>query len=461
MLRDSYDPMDLFELVPALSLSMEPELTHLDSVLEDEVLFQEVRTDLAGRYPHTLDTGRPSTPVEVILRLLIVKHLYGWSYADTVHWVNDSLVLRQFCRLYLQPVPDRTVLIRWANLIQPATLHRLLDRVVELARERKVTRGRNLRTDGTVVETNIAYPTDSGLLGAGVRVLTRLLKGAAALLGERAAAGGALFRDRTRSAKRRVKQIADTVRQRGEPGADTRQTAYRELVRITQATIRQAQQVRDALHGPIDQAARQLREQLDTFLPRVERVISQTVRRMLNGETVPADEKLLSLFEPETALICKGKPRAPTEFGREVWLDEVDGGIVSRYEVLTGNPADSAQVPPGIDHHRRVFKHPPRVLVGDRGTYSASNEKYATAAGVQRVVLPKPGAKTPERVVHERAGWFRRGQAWRAGIEGRISVLKRRYGLERCRNHGDAGMERWVGLGIIAHNLHKIALAAA
>jgi transposase, IS5 family len=460
MLRDRYEPMDLFERVPELGLKMEPELTHLDSVLDDDVLYQEVRADLARRHPHTLETGRPSTPVEVILRLLIVKHLYNWSYAQTEHWVNDSLVLRQFCRLYLQPVPEHTTLLRWANLLQPATLHRLLDRVVQLARERKVTRGRKLRTDGTVVETNIAYPTDSGLLGAGVRVLSRLLKGAAAVLGNVAGAGR-LFRDRTRSAKRRVKQIADSVRQRGEQLGALRQQVYGELIQITQASVRQAQQVRAALMQQAGKVARKLREQLDTFLPRVERVIAQTVRRVLHGEQVPAEEKLVSLFEPETAIICKGKPRQPTEFGRAVWLDEVDGGIVSRYEVLTGNPADSGQIRPGLDHHQRVFKKPPHLLVGDRGTHSATNEKYARAVGVKQVVLPKPGAKSAERRGHERERWFRRGQAWRAGIEGRISVLKRGYGLERCRNHGDAGMERWVGLGIIAHNLHKIAQAAA
>lgn len=457
MLRDRYEPLDLFKLVPQLGLELEPELTHLDSLLDDELLFQQVRADLVGRFPHTAETGRPSTPVEVILRLLILKHLYGWSYAETEHWVNDSLVLRQFARLYLEPMPDHTTLIRWANRIQPATLHQLLDRVVALAAERHVTRGRKLRTDGTVVETNIAYPTDSGLLGAGVRVLTRVLHGAKQLLTDVAEQAGTLFRDRTRSAQRRVQQIADTVRRRGDEGAGARQAAYRELVRITQATVRQAQQVRDALHDRIDQAGRKLRDQLDTFLPRVEQVLRQTVRRVLHGEPVPAAEKLVSLFEPETAVISKGKPRQPTEFGRVVWLDEVDGGIVSRYEVLAGNPADSEQVQPGIAHHQAVFKKPPRLVVGDRGTHSAANEAYAEAAGVAQVVLPKPGAKTAERAAHERARGYRRGQAWRAGIEGRISVLKRRYGLERCRNHGSAGLERWVGLGIIAHNLHKIA----
>jgi IS5 family transposase len=151
MLRDRYEPMNLFALVPALSFTLEPTLARLDVLLDDDLLFQEVKADLARRFPRTLIDGRPSTPVEVILRLLVIKHLHGWSYAQTERWVNDSLVLRQFCRVYLRSVPDDTTLIRWAGLIQPATLQRLLDHVVGLARSLKVTRGRKLRLDGTVV----------------------------------------------------------------------------------------------------------------------------------------------------------------------------------------------------------------------------------------------------------------------------------------------------------------------
>jgi len=155
MLRDRATPVDLFALVPALELRFEPELAELDRLLEDDRIFQYVKADLSRRRPHTLETGRPSTPVEVILRLLIVKHLYNWSYAQTEQFVGDSLVLRQFCRLGLDPVPYHTTLLRWANLLQPETMHRLLDRVTQLARNLKVTRGHKLRIDSTVVATAI------------------------------------------------------------------------------------------------------------------------------------------------------------------------------------------------------------------------------------------------------------------------------------------------------------------
>lgn len=457
MIVDRYDPVNLFQLVPQLHLELDPALAALDTLLDDDVLFQQVKADLLRRYPQSARKGRPSTPVEVILRMLAVQHLYHWSYDEAEHYVNDSLVLRQFCRLYLAKAPDDTTLIRWANQIQPETLHALLDRVVELAQTHKVTRGRKLRVDGTVVETNIHYPTDSSLLGDGVRVLVRTVKQARQVLGEAAQRSRQLFRDRTRSATQHVKRILEATRQLGQQAEETMRDAYTHLLEISQAMVAQARQVGTALKEQARGTARQVAETLERFIPRVEQVITQTTRRVLQGETVPATEKLVSLFEPETAIIRKGKIANATEFGRVVWLDEVEGGIISRYDVLDGNPPEDAQVPRSLDHHVAVFEHPPNLLAGDRGTYSVDNERYARKLGVKQVVLPKPGAKSHARQAYERQAWFRRGKRWRAGIEGRISGLKRGQGLARCRYHGDTGMERWVGWGVIAHDLRVIA----
>ncbi len=459
MLRDRYEPMNLFTLVPALSYTIDRVLAQLDTLLDDDRLFQTVKADLAKRFPRTEVDGRPSTPVEVILRLLVVKHLYDWSYAQTEHFVSDSLVLRQFCRVYLQRVPDATTLMRWANVIQPATLHQLLDHVVALAQELKVTRGRKLRIDGTVVETNMHHPSDSTLLHDGVRVLSRTLGKAKQILQQAPAAARKLFRDRTRSAKRFMKRIMEAARQRGEQAEQSLQAAYQQLLDVAGATVEQAQQVAAALQTQTSEAAQRVVATLEQYVPLVEQVIIQTTRRVLHGEQVPASEKVVSVFEPHTAIIRKGKPGKPTEFGRVVWLDEVDGGLISRYDILDGNPDEAAQLPPSLDHHIEVFQRPPRVLAGDRGVHSPHNEHYATQHGVKQVVLPKPGAKTAKRIAHEQQRWFRQGRNWRAGIEGRISGLKRRHGLDRCHYHGDAGMERWVGWGIIAHDLRVIGQA--
>jgi transposase, IS5 family len=330
MLRDRYDPMNLFEHIPALGMETDAVLTQLDTLLADDVLFHAVKQDLSRRFPRTSSFGRPSTPVEVVLRMIVVKHLYDWSYQQAEQWVSDSLVLRQFCRVYAEKVPDDTTLIRWANLIQPNTLHRLLDHITARARQLKVTRGRKLRIDGTVVATNIHYPVDSTLLGDGVRVLSRTIRRAKTLIGERVTPTRTLFRDRTRSVRRVMKGLIDAARRRGQQAQQDLRDGYRQLLDLTKQVITQAQQVQHLLQGQADATAQQLQRTLQTFIPRLEQVIQQTTRRVLQGESVPAGEKLVSLFEPHTAIIGKGKPGAPTEFGRCVWLDEVEGGIISR-----------------------------------------------------------------------------------------------------------------------------------
>jgi len=457
MIVDRYDPMNLFALVPQLRLAMEPELAELDHLLEDDEVFQRVKADLARRAPKSLIRGRHSTPVEVILRMLVVRRLYHWSYEDTEHFVGDSLVLRQFCRLYLAPAPDDTTLIRWAALIEPTTLEQVHERVVVLARQLKVTRGRKLRTDGTVVETTIHHPTDSSLLADGVRVLSRLVRRAKALVGAAAGDGSAFFRDRTRSAKRFARQIADTTRRRGEAAAEQRSAAYARLATVTEASLEQTEQVLRLLADTSSAAAGAIRRQVQQFVPLVEQVLEQACRRVFEQESVPASEKIVSLFEPHTRIIRRGKLDRPTEFGRKVWLDELDGGIISRYRVLEGNPPDATQVAPSLAQHQRLFGHPPKLLVGDRGVFSPENDLAARQLEVKQVALPQPGALSAERRRYEHQRWFRRAQRFRAGVEGRISVLKRRGYLGRCRDHGDDGFQRWVGWGVITANLATIA----
>ena len=379
------------------------------------------------------------------------------SFPQTSQFVADSLVLRQFCRVYFASVPDQSTLNRWAHLIQSATLHRLLDHIVHLACQLQVTHGRKLRIDGTVVETNIHHPTDSTLLNDGVRVLSRTLQKAKRLLGQAGEVAADAFVDCTHAARDKMKRIMEVARQKGDAAAERLKTTYRDLVELTTTVVARAKQVQAVLTTQANAAAERVAATIARFAPLVEQVITQTRRRVLLGESVPASEKIVSLFEPETAIIGKGKPGKPTEFGRCVWLDEVEGGIISRYAVLDGNPDEKAQLPPSVDHHSDQFGQPPELLTGDRGIHSAANERYAREQGVREVVLPKPGKKSAKRIAYEQQEWFRAGRNWRAGIEGRISGLKRRHGLERCRYHGDAGMERWVGLGVIAHDLRQIA----
>jgi transposase, IS5 family len=459
MIVDRYDPINLFELVPKLKLAMEPELAGLDELLDDDVLFERVKADLSRRYPNSGRLGRHSTPVEVILRMLVVRRLYGFSYEQTEHFVNDSIVLRQFCRLYLEPAPDDTTLIRWANLIGAETVAALNDRAVELARSLKVTGGRKLRVDSTVVETNVHPPTDSRLLGDGVRVISRLLRRVKNALPAEVAEslGKEAFRTRNRSVRRLSQKLHRIALRKGEKAKEELRDAYRKLIAVARASCAQAVKIEEVLQKHTYPRAGRLAERLEHFVPLVERGIDQAVRRVLEGEQVPATEKILSLFEPHTQIITRRKIGKPREFGHKILLDEVEGGIISRYEILKDVGREHPHLPESIEAHRRSFGRVPELLAGDRGFYSVENERLAQEAGVKRVVLPKSGRASKERQRYEKQRWFRRGFRFRAGIEGRISVLRRSYGLGRCLEHGEEGMGRWVGWGIFVHNLAKIS----
>jgi transposase, IS5 family len=461
MLQDRYEIDKLFDSILKLTNQMDPVLAEIDQLLEDEALYQLIRNDLAKRYPMTEQTGRNSTPVEVILRILAVKRLYGLSYEQTEYQVRDSLVLRKFCRVYFNEVPDDTTLIRWAGLIQPETLERFNHRLTQLATQLKVTKGRKLRTDGTVVETNIHHPSDSSLLADSVRVLGRTLGRARSLLQGQTDLSQEVFRNRLRSGRKLARQVGEAMRKSGETAREQGLRAYRKLVKTTQQTIAQAQQVLPALQVVTDKQAGRLSEVLETFIPRAEQVVSQTVRRVFQGEKVPASEKIVSLFEPHSAIIRRNKARKPTEYGHKVWLDEVDGGIVTRWQVLEGNPNDDQQWLPSLEHHIECFGRPPNQMSADRGVHSSQNEQIAQQRGVKRVILPQPGRKSEARKRHEKQRWFQRGRRWHAGVEGRISVLKRRNELDRCRDHGVQGFDRWVGWGVIANNLTVMGRKAA
>ena len=461
MIVDRYPPVRLFTLVPKLLQDFEPVLAQLDRLLEDDAIFRRIKADMAQRRPHSLTLGRPGTPVEVVLRLLVVKRLHGWSYEEVERFVADSLVLRQFCRVYLEKVPDDTTLLRWAHVIAPATLAALNDRVVALARQLKVTRGRKLRLDSTVVGTTIHHPSDSSLLADGVRVLSRLLRRAKDVLGEAVDLGRVVFRTRTRSTRRLVQSLPRLGRRQGEAATQAMRQAYAKLITVAKTTHAQAIRVSTVLRERSEPPAQRLAGQLDTFLPRVEQAIAQAVRRVLQGETVPAGEKIVSLFEPHTQIIVRHKAGKPVEFGRKLWLEEVDGGIVSGWRLLDQPGQDAPYLMPSLVAHQERFGRPPWLMAADRGVFSAQNEELAKAAGVKRVVIPTTGKITPEQARAEKQRWFRRGFRFRAGIEGRISVLQRCYGLDLCRDHGEEGMGRWIGWGIVAGNLERIARTVA
>src|SRR5438876_3110834 len=246
---------------------IDPVLKALDQLLEDDALYQQVRADFGKRHQHTLVHGRHSTPVEVLLRLLIVKHLHQWSYQDTEEQVDQNLILRWFCRLYWAPVPDDTTLIRWTNTLQPQTLHALNDRVVQLARQAKATRGRKLRLDATCVQTEIHHPTDSGLLVDSVRVLSRVGKRAKGLVAGQVRSVEETGRSRLRSAKRVAQQLHRQLRRKGEDKEVEQKQLYQKLVEITEHMVGQASRVVAVLSQQSESEAKRLFTQAQAVLP--------------------------------------------------------------------------------------------------------------------------------------------------------------------------------------------------
>jgi IS5 family transposase len=439
-------------------------MKHADQVLADKEIVAAVYEALAKRHPQSRTRGRRGAPAEVVLRLLVLKHMRNWSYGVLEREVRANLVYRDFTRVGSAKMPDAKTMGRWGVAVGPEVIQQIHDRMVHIARDHRVAEGRRMRVDTTVVETNIHYPTDSSLLGNGVRVLIRTMKKITGIVG----AAGAKLRDRSRSVKLRVLEIARAARSKSPPSQARLKEAYRKLLDTTGRVLGQAQrfatEIRDGVKSSasrLHQAALEgLRGKLEAMAPRLQQVIRQTKARVFAGDT-HAEGKIVSLFEPSTEVIRKGKAGKPTEFGKMVKLQEAENQIVIAYEVYDQRPSDSDLLIAAIETHQAKLGCMPRLVAADAAFYSAKNEAAAKARGVKRVCIPNRSTKSAERKREQKKRWFRNGQKWRTGSEGRISVVKRRHGLNRSRYKGDAGMKRWVGLGVIADNLVNIGRALA
>jgi IS5 family transposase len=441
---------------------MDPVLRFIDAALDDEALVDQVAAVLRRRHAQSAKRGRRGTPAEVVLRLQALKHLKDWSFEQLEWEVRGNIAYRHFCRIGTGKVPDSTTMVRHGQLLDGAALQPIFDRIVQQARERQVTTGRKMRIDTTVVEAPIHYPTDSALCEDSVRVLRRAMS---RLVGVGVKLSFKL-RHVGRAVSHRMREIGQALRLRGEAAKEAIKKPYRGLLRITARIVRQAEAAIEQTAAQISTTKKAARAKVErilktlrTFAPRARRVVQQTRARIIRGVT-NSKTKLISIFETHAQILRRGKRHRPTEFGRMVKVQEADGGIVTDIGVVA-EKNDAPLLVPAVEKHREVFGRAPQMAATDRGFYSGKGERRIRELGVKRPVIPKPGHKSKMRVAYERQRWFRRGRAWRAGGEARISRLKHRFGMARSRYKGEGGTNRtalWAG---IANNLAAIGTKMA
>jgi IS5 family transposase len=432
----------------------EPWMRAADTVLEDEALVDQVYEAQGRRHPQSRSRGREQTPAEVALRLLLLKHVRNWSYETLEREVKANLVYRTFCRIGMEKVPDAKTLGRIGQALGPAVIAEMHERLVQLAQEQGVVQGRKMRTDTTVVETNIHYPTDSSLLEDGARVLTRGMKKIEGKLGGLKRK----VRNRMRSVSKRAVAIAQAMRHKGVEGEKKRQREYRELLRLTRQILNDTRRVMKEVGEMSPRRRQQVKNeqtQLETIAERLRRVIKQAKARIFQGITQFPD-KILSLFEEYTEIIRKGKAGKPNEFGKLVQIQEAENQVVTHYDVFAERPSDRHLLVGAVENHRQKLGRVPHLAAADAGYYSHDNEEALHQLGVKYVSVPNRNTRSQERRKLQKSRWFKKGQRWRTGSEGRISTLKRRHGLDRCRYRGWDGFQRWVGLGVMADNLIQI-----
>lgn len=458
-----------------MSRALNPQMSFADL----ELMHQGVRlepilqgiSDFIGKHANLVDkvrrdlqrglrkpaTGRNGMTAPQVLRSLVLQRVKNWDFRELRERIADGFTLRRFTTFFSRTVPKHDAFNRAFNRLTAETLEAVNEAVVQAAVAMGLEKGTKLRVDTTVVETDIHHPTDSTLLWDTVRVVTRLV----GRLGDLLPKGIAGFTNRARSARRRMQEIQRmTPKERSEKQVDR----YGQLIWITEQVLADARQVLKNTQGAqsgdlmTDLAIDALRMEIEHYCGLGDRVIGQARRRVLQGEQVPTDEKIYSIFEPHTDLIKRGKVAKPVEFGHKVFLAESACGLITQYRVLDGNPFDEEHVEASLTRHKKTFGHAPEVYSTDRGFFSEKNLQACDQAGVDVASIPQRGGrKTPERQIQERSSEFRKGQRFRAGIEGRISVLFRGRGMKRCLAEGRQHFELLVGAAVLANNLMVIA----
>ena len=463
MLRTVNDQPTLWDsILPAELLVLPAELARVDVLLDDPAFFAPFAPYFDARI------GRPSIPMETYLRLMFLKFRYRLGYESLCREVGDSISWQRFCRIpFGTRVPHPTTLMKITTRCGDAAVAGLNEALLVKAADAKLLRTDKVRADTTVVEADVAYPTDSGLLAKAVAKIARTVD-------RIKADGGATrtqSRDRRRAAGRRARSIAGKLKLRGAQQRDEAQATVQritgELAGLAEAAMRDADAVVRNARRALGKATGQTRgrlhraiNELDTTLQRTRRVVAHT-RSRLAGVMPDSSSRLVSLHDPDARPIRKGRLGKPVEFGYRAQIVDNADGVILDHNVEIGNPPDAPQLAPAIKRIIRRTGRAPRAVTADRGYGEARVEDELHELGVRSVAIPrksKPGAARRE-FEHRRA--FREKVKWRTGSEGRINHIKRSYGWNRTELTTIDGARTWCGHGVFAHNLVKIGALAA
>jgi IS5 family transposase len=455
MLRTVGEEPTLWEaLLPAEALVMPAELVRVDALLDDNRFFEPY----AGFFHATL--GRPSTPIETYLRLMFLKYRYRLGFETLCREVTDSITWQRFCRIPLGGrVPHPTTLMKITTRCGETAIGGLNEALLARAVEAKVLKTNRLRADTTVVEANVAYPTDSSLLAKGVAKMVKSAKKLRAM----GLATRTKLADKTRTVRSRARSINANLRNRTDDKLAIVKRINTELAAIAERVTRQADKVvgnaRRKLRTLGDQASGRARAavvELEQTAALTRKIAAQT-RERLAGTTPAGATRVVSLHDADARPIAKGRLGKPVEFGYKAQLVDNEDGVIVDHNVEAGNPPDAPMLKPAIERIKKRTGRAPRAVTADRGYGERGVEDDLRDVGVRHVVLPTKGKPDAARRQVENRRAFRKMVRWRTGCEGRISCAKRDFGLNRTRIDGLAGARTWCGHGIFAHNLVKIS----
>jgi IS5 family transposase len=436
-------------IIPESIWALPQELAQVDALLDDERFMKPFIEK------HSTRRGRPTKTIESFLRLMYLKRRYGFGYETLIREVGDSITWRRFCRIAIdEPMPDSTTLIKARQRYGDEWVEQVNEILLQKLNESKTLKHRKFRTDTTVVESDIHHPTDSTLLQDGVKVITRMVQNIRKVASQ--ATQG--FEDRSKEIKGKILSIAKLLRRRTQESWEELNAITEQVATVTENVCEQASMVLENAKDKGKAAIKTMKEKLSDAITLTRQLVDQAKQVVSGNRIIP--DRIVSFFDPEARPIKKGKLSKTAEFGYKARIDETENGFVTGYELYKGNPADDEMLISAVEQHQERFGSVPNAVATDRGFGSKKNEMKLKEMGVGRISLPLRGKKSKKRSEQEAQLWHKDLQRFRAAGEAKISLLKRKYGLDRSRYRGFAGSKTWVGLGIWVHNLRRAAQMA-